>query len=345
MGKVLNIIALISILFAIGCSRRASDCKIVDIDLMSLDAEYVNFSKFADSITYINLTDADICPIGNIKNIRILQDSLILILDSKTDEVKMFDTNGKFVSKVGAKGKGHGEYLFPIQIDFDTDKQHILVFDKVMGAVLRYSLSNEFMGLDSIQRADDVVYAGDGKYLAANYNDESDNAGIYLISNGPHTRTKIFGCKGKLAMNKPMEFFKDGDKISIFSRQYENVLLEWQNGELIPQIDFNVAQSPRGNQLSQISKDHRELKKYPDRVEFRNSGRWFYTYFWIGDELRHIFLDKKEDKIEIVRYLKNDIDGIYGTLLPLCLDNSFISVVESEVPDKNPTLQFIHLKQ
>ncbi|GEM_PF-3838143 len=84
--------------------------------------------------------------------------------------------------------------------------------------------------------------------------------------------------------------------------------------------------------------------EYIDRVVFHNSRRWFFMYFWMDGEVRHIFWDKTGTNPEVVRYLKNDIDGVNGTGLPVCIDNSFVMVVSEENPEANPRLQFLHLK-
>lgn len=333
-----------TILMTFGCKEDSSECRVVKVDLNETDNEYICFSQFADSLTYISLKDVDSCRIGNIKNIRLFEDSLILIHDSGAEDVKIFKKSGHYVSNVGSKGRGSGEYIRASQIDVDNDNREILIFDDVSGRMLRYSFDYKYISADSIRRADDIAYIGDGKYLAVNYDDLSDASGVFIVTGTPFKREKILGCRDNVSMNKPMEIFNNDGKLSVMSRQYENRLMEWENGRLKPVIEFEVLQSPKGSDIHSISADYREMKKYPDRVEFRNSDRWFYTYFWTGNELRHIFWDKTKDTFEVVEYLKNDIDSVYGSLLPLCVDNSFVSAVDGG-ENENPRLQFIHLKK
>lgn len=78
-----------------------------------------------------------------------------------------------------------------------------------------------------------ILYTlGNNTYLTANYNDASDNAGIYLASTSSGEIRKLEGCSNGLPTNKPWLFFYDDGIMSIMTRPYENRLMEWKQSHI-----------------------------------------------------------------------------------------------------------------
>lgn len=340
-GRVPLFLSLAIVL--VGCSEKRSDCTSIPLNLRKVARDSIPYSEFVDSITYVDLETSDNCIIGTISNIRIA-DGQIVVLDDLSQRVMLFDSIGSYIHDIGSRGLGAGEYIRAAQIDVDKEAENILILDHTGCAVLRYSYDNKFIGKDSVGYADDIVYLGNNTYLTANYNDASDNAGIYLASTSSGEIRKLEGCSNGLPTNKPWLFFYDDGIMSIMTRPYENRLMEWNGNNLTSVVDFIVEPSPTSWQIQEIGKDRMKATEYIDRVVFHNSRRWFFMYFWMDGEVRHIFWDKTGTNPEVVRYLKNDIDGVNGIGLPVCIDNSFVMVVSEENPEANPRLQFLHLK-
>ena len=223
MNKTLTILAVV--FGIIGCGRNQNIeqeyGRRIDINLTTSDRDSIPYSEFVDSITYLTIQADDSLRIGNIENIR-FADTYIAAFDPRAYQVLLFNADGRFVRKIGARGRGHGEFIRPLRMDVDADEKVVLVYDIVQGSVLRYGFDSTYIGKDSIGHASDMAYLGKGSYLVADYNEDTENAGIYRVESNPYRRTKLYGCRDRVPMMKPWEFFRNNGKPSVMSRQYED---------------------------------------------------------------------------------------------------------------------------
>lgn len=335
---------IITAMAVAGCGEKAREYESVDVDMDICDVDSIPYSMFVDSISYLSLDPDNECLIGEVGNVAFL-DSCMVVFESKTANIHLFDRNGKFLRDIGGKGAGNGEFIYPVQIDVDKDNKLVLVYDLPKGAVLKYSIDNVYLGKDSIGHASDMAYLGDGKYLATNYNDTPERSGVYLVDVSARSAEKILGCRDNVPVRKPWEIFRNGSRPSLMTRQYEDRLMEWNVDSLRSIISFNISPSPDKRDLSIIEENPHEKQKFPNRIMFLKNDRWFYSYYWLDDKIRYILYDGRKQKLTVTSSFYNDIDGIYGSELPHCVGNSFVSVVDGENEDCNPRLQFLHLKR
>jgi len=343
MRKVL-IISVIGLISVAGCKQSIREDATVAVDLNVIDKDSIPYSMFVDSITYLSLDPDNNCLIGEISNVAFL-DSCIVVFESKTSQVHLMNRDGKFLRDIGGRGAGHGEFIYPVQMDIDEDNKLILIYDIPQSAVMKYNLDNVYVGRDSIGHASDMAYLGDGRYLTTNYNDIADKSGVFIIDTKTGHAEKMSDCRDNVPMKKPWEIFRNGGQPAVMTRPYEDKVMEWNGNELTLFQNFNVVPSPDKQDLSVIENHPQEKLKYPDRMIFLKSDRWFYSYYWLDNKIRYIFWDDKTHEMTVTPSLFNDIDSVYGSELPLCVNNSFVRVVEGNNENENPRLQFLHLKR
>ncbi len=81
--------------------------------------------------------------IGRIESLILLKNrNRIIIFDSKSSKILLFDLNGKFINNIGKKGKGPGEFFKPGPITFGSNE--IIVYSK-NGRILFYGLDGSFI--------------------------------------------------------------------------------------------------------------------------------------------------------------------------------------------------------
>lgn len=94
-------------------------------------------SEIAEDITFIPLETTDECLIGSIHSVHLSNDYLVII-DSDHSQILLFNKTGKFIRKIGNKGQGPGEYLWP---DFSVlVKDELFVWDKLLNKTFCYDL-------------------------------------------------------------------------------------------------------------------------------------------------------------------------------------------------------------
>lgn len=326
-----------------GCNQRFREESEIVVDFNTVRQDSIPYSSFVDSISYLSLMPDGRCMIGDISNIAFI-DSCIVIFDSKSHQVLLFNKDGRYLRNIGDRGAGHGEFIYPTKMDVDIRNKQILIYDRPKGEVLKYNLNNVYIGTDSIGHASDMTFLGNRTYLITNYNDDINTAGIFFINCNTNNYVRLADCRDNIPTNKPWEIFRNGETPIIMTRPYEDAVMEWNGTELTSILKFNIHPSPNHQALSEMKSHPRETLKYPNRMLYLSSNRWFYSYYWLDDEVKFIFFDLKNRKLTLASSLYNDLDGIYGMELPICIDNAFVNVVYPEEEFDNPKLQFLHLK-
>lgn len=137
---------LLIVVFALtGCRKSlqnevAEYCIPVDINRATM----LNYQPVLDSVVYIPLETKDSCLIGSIGKV-FMTDSNIIIYDSKQVEILLFDKTGKFVKKIGKKGRAPGEYLFFNEVIFDYNTKLIYAAERYLNQVYVYNLDGELL--------------------------------------------------------------------------------------------------------------------------------------------------------------------------------------------------------
>jgi hypothetical protein len=158
-------ISLSCILVFSACKQQHVDENIARIQI---DAEKINKVDILQVVENIHLTPletGDNCLIGNIRRIK-TDEANFYMLDYNDNPVKIFSKDGKFISEIGYKGTGPGEYiqLCDILISKDTVSLFAWSGNKKW---LRYSNKNRFLyETDMSFPFDNVCQIDDNKYLA-----------------------------------------------------------------------------------------------------------------------------------------------------------------------------------
>jgi hypothetical protein len=136
----LTTVAVFFILLVYGCGQKEINShEIIHLENILDNFVTVNLSEFADSIEYIKLEMNDQSLISKVMNIDI-RENLILLQDNE-DNCYLFDENGKFLSRIGKKGNGPGEYQWLNQGKIGRQVVFVLSLNKI----LTYNLKGEFL--------------------------------------------------------------------------------------------------------------------------------------------------------------------------------------------------------
>ena len=80
----------------------------------------------------------------DISSVRVDKEENIYVLDSKACQIKVFDKNGKYLRKIGRKGRGPGEMQLPTVLDIVYGKE-IMICDLPNNRISFYSLQGELL--------------------------------------------------------------------------------------------------------------------------------------------------------------------------------------------------------
>jgi hypothetical protein len=126
------------------CKTKNDIAPIQTLDLSSVRVqETMVLSQITDSISYIYLEDTEDSFIGQIGNLSVTK-NYILISDGVLQRVLLFNKSGKFLKQIGGKGKGPGEYLTIFACHIDEQESFIYIYT-VGDVFLQYSINGFFL--------------------------------------------------------------------------------------------------------------------------------------------------------------------------------------------------------
>jgi hypothetical protein len=106
--KFMLFIPLLLIIFSCNSENKSYSDNIVDIESNVDNWKVAELSSFVESIRYVPLETNDSLIIRGL-GFRKISGNLILIRDS--EKCLLYDSKGNFISKIGIKGRGPGEYV------------------------------------------------------------------------------------------------------------------------------------------------------------------------------------------------------------------------------------------
>ena len=211
-------------------------------------------SDFVENCEEVMLSKSDSCVLSKIDALKIYDDGL-LILDN--GQLYLFGVDGKFISRVGRRGKGHGEYISVD--DFGMAGSNILVLSRYQNALLEYSKKGEFIKKHLLGDAYAKFYVTDESHVilaSHSCNDTRTNFVWYDISDDVKK-----GASGHFEKNQSMLF---GDFDAFVGRD-EQLLVA-------APFDYTIYSLPinGGEQQEFVSFDFKTKVKLPDDASNRD---------------------------------------------------------------------------
>jgi hypothetical protein len=120
-----------------------SSKKIIEIKITPNESNQVDILQLIESIDLVPLETNDNSLIGNVRTVK-ADENYLYVLDYNDSPIKMFSKDGKFISEIGHKGAGPGEY---IQISNFFPSNDTINFFAWSGNKkwIRYSNDNKFL--------------------------------------------------------------------------------------------------------------------------------------------------------------------------------------------------------
>ena len=255
--NVRKLILLIAICGLLGCAGggKESSVKIVEGSKLS---DYIDYKE------YIALETTDSCLISNIRrawrdtNYIIVHDDPILTRESY---IYLFSSEGKFLNRVGAVGRGPEEYLYAQNVFVDREHNYVGILCSYTKRLLLYSYDGAFIKAYKVNSGDiymDYIESlPDGKLLGHNglpprldeyvRNVPEDSKYEYrlLTPNGDSLISKPLTGKtfweSKLGVyhviTKPMVKYQ-GEVLGVSLLSHD--VWRYNNGELEPEYTFEI---------------------------------------------------------------------------------------------------------
>lgn len=144
MKKYLLLLFLLT--FLCSCNHlKTPDNSIEKVNVILDQVQNKSIYKLFTNVRLIKLETNKKSMFGEIGKL-IIHKNNIYILDKKaTKSIFVFNIDGKFKYKISRTGKGPGEYIEPVDINIDSQNDHLYVLDRLLNTILIYSLTGDFI--------------------------------------------------------------------------------------------------------------------------------------------------------------------------------------------------------
>lgn len=119
---------------------------VIDIPIDELDTETtITYSSIFSGYKLVPLETSEKCLIGQVADIVVFNDTIYILDSFSAKALYVFDINGNFIKKIGAVGRGPGQYLHPTMFAIDTQNNQVKVLDSGQKKILTFSLNGNFI--------------------------------------------------------------------------------------------------------------------------------------------------------------------------------------------------------
>lgn len=200
----------------------------IEVNPNSRCKDGVNLSDLILDINYIPLETKSESLISDPAKIR-TTDNLIFVKNRNPQSLKVFDYNGNYVTDIGKKGNGPGEFTHFISFGIDEIKKIIVVFNAVPYKLLTFGYDGKFkesFPYNDGKYVNDIDFISDNKYIVMKSNASgSTDFSYHLYTNNHQLIAKRikpinFTMKGSFGLSQAFSYY-------IFKNQFivkENLL-------------------------------------------------------------------------------------------------------------------------
>jgi len=271
---------IIGVLIISGCISNAGDGSIIDFG----DLRNINVSEVIDEFEMTPLETTDESLIGYIDKIDFYGDRIYVLDSHYSSSIFVFSKEGKFLSKLSRKGRGPGEFIYPMSFAIDQ-RGAILVLDMNLSRLLKYNIDDlsfiEEVPLPAIPGPSPMTFTIDEEmnwyyfYKPTNWNIPDDRYNFIISDERGNVIAKYINkpYSGEYSYGAHSLFHKFGDNIYGFPH-YSNKVYEFDKKRIhlkyqlkfgtyaFPDEDF-FKQFPPGSQfLKELNKDSSKWIKY-----------------------------------------------------------------------------------
>ena len=124
----------------LSCQSQNNNNDVIRIDPLNFKENGISLSELAQDIIYIRIDNH--YPIGLIYAVKIIKKSIYL--STQNTGILVFNRNGRFIRKIGSKGRGPGEYIYCMSFAVDENSETVYVRDKDQ-TIKVYSKGGKFL--------------------------------------------------------------------------------------------------------------------------------------------------------------------------------------------------------
>jgi hypothetical protein len=295
-------------LFLLSSCNLQEDPGIILINPLNAIEGKVFLSDFTDNITYIPLDNEILFQHPN--RIEITEE--LFIMATYPAGIMSYDRQGRFLNKIGARGRGPGEYRTGLYFTLNPENKLVYIYDN--NRIITYTFNGELVRQFSTEKFDgsfyDIAFLNDKIYLAgviqsgfSKYNwlkiDTLGNYYSHKYNSVPPFESTSGSSGGFFESNKRL-FYWNNFNDTIFMLQDSL----YQPAMLFAQGDFRY---PHGDVPDEI-----DYRKYLFTRNIIKTDSYLFLFYYFENLLQSGFIKNKDGVINVI----GKIDGHSGFDIP-----------------------------
>ncbi len=271
-------------------------------------------------IQYIPLATDGNCLISSIRRVKFGTKSIFI--QNGLENIYKYSIDGNYITKIGIKGKGPGEYIFLRYFTLNSDNQNVYILGAIKEKIFIYSKTGKF--IKSIQSPvnTDIIGCIDKKILCYNYNDIGSQKNSFHVLDYEGNILKSFKNKFPYKINKVKHWFLHeclfaGNKGQLFVKEIlSDTIFQYKNFSFKPSFILNFGQNglmitdrENINNSADFLKISYEKTRQQNLLFFRDKVLFVFLF---KNELLGTITSTKDGSSQLINISKgfiNDFDG------------------------------------
>lgn len=186
-------IVVINLLILSDCEsikENPNSVKIIDVEKSITENSSINLQQASTSVDYIPLETNENCILGDAIEAIIINKHILVISKMSNPGLFLFDLDGKFIRKLGKRGKGPGEYGNIGSVSFDEHIEELLISTDSKNRIIKFKFdgsSSEGISLKSsigFVYHNSVVYAHKPSFVFRGNNNDNKQLLVFNAKTG-----------------------------------------------------------------------------------------------------------------------------------------------------------------
>ncbi|TKG94746.1 6-bladed beta-propeller [Puteibacter caeruleilacunae] len=301
--------------------HQKKDLPTIHLSEVYQSEDYYNIFK---SFKYIPLETTPECLIGNIEKIEMLDDHLIIFDRFVTKKIFVFNINGKFITTLGERGKGPGEYSMLSDFDISPDGKSIFLLDRGPRRIMQFNnkfehiktFAYDFYTSRFLNLGEDNFLFFNGVMNNKKVSDKNYRFFQWSYPNGEiHKQFQANNILDKIRAN--FERIRPYENKFIYHPFLNDTIFEVGDSSVNPLFRVTLeGETPTAKDFKHC-KDHREFgsilrkKNYPRLKSFRFTDNIIILRYTINQMGYQSIIDRKNFSYKNIRYISNKrcLDG------------------------------------
>lgn len=223
---------ILFILICWGCSHPQQKIDVRDYISQSIDWSIIDTT----SIQAVRLEMNEHCIINHITKV-IIYDDRIFVFDKGNGNVISFDINGKFIARIGDKGRARDEYGEAVNFTMDRNKRLIFVSDRGSMRQIVYDFDGNFVTDYKLGYMPMAIVEGDKFVFASNPKTTKENYELIKYDNESRIVGGYYEREGFVQKNEGYYmaehyFSQVGDKYYFVPYYTDEIMSINENGDM-----------------------------------------------------------------------------------------------------------------